>query len=102
MRSPDDGLVGPAVAETLRALDLPPADEALAALATTLAASIDGMPPGVRSAMLPQVSGQLFRVLRELDARARRRNREAKPQAKCADTMSALDELRTRRVGQWD
>jgi hypothetical protein len=100
MGRPTDGMVGPAVAESLLALDLPPADEGLAALARTLAASIDAMPPGVRSAMLPQASGQLFRVLRELDARARRRIREAKPRTERAP--SALNELRTRRVGQWD
>lgn len=81
-------LVAPAVAEMVKALDPPAEDAPLVALARSLASAIDGMAPAVRSAMMPQFSGQLVKVLGELDARARRRG-TADPKR-----VSKLDELR--------
>jgi hypothetical protein len=89
---PAEELIGPRVAEMVAAYDCPAADAPLVALARTLAATIDAMPPGVRTTMLPQHSGQLTRVLAELDARAARR---AKPQRRA---QSQLDLLRAEQA----
>lgn len=102
MRDADE-LMLPAVRETVAALDPPAADAALVRLAETLARSVDHMPPAVADAMLAQVSGQLLRVLKELDdrARARRvpaRGGSAKP-GKVAQLRSAHVQATRKRAG---
>lgn len=87
---PAEELIAPCVAGMLAAYDPPPADAPLAALARTLAATIDAMPPGVRQAMLPQHTGPLLKVLTELDMRARRREGGREPGRK----PNQLEQLR--------
>jgi hypothetical protein len=91
---PADELLRPAVEQMVAALDAPPADAPLIALARQLAAAIDDMPPAVRDAMLPQHAGPLLKVLDALEARAvkRRPDVPARP--------SRLDELRMARTRQ--
>lgn len=83
-----------AVARTLDALAPPESDTAVAELARQLAEAVDTMPPALRPTMLPQASGQLLKVLAELDARARRR---ATPAGRAP---SKLDDLRAARARQ--
>lgn len=87
-----DELVKPALTRWLAADEPPVEDGPLAALACALAATVDSMPPALRPTMLPQCSGQLVRVLGELEQRAaRRRVRPAGP-------PSMLDQLRAARA----
>ena len=60
----------PAVTNTLQTLQLGPADAAVAALALTLARSLDGMTDEMRAKMAGQTSGALLRVLEVLAARS--------------------------------
>jgi hypothetical protein len=87
-----DQLVTPALNAMTAAGDYPESDAPLLALARRLAASIDAMPDAVAHAMMPQFSGQLVKVLGELDARSRRRG-TAGPRK-----PSRLDELRAARA----
>lgn len=89
---PADELVGPAVSRAVAAYDPPEQDAPLVALARSLARVIDVMPESQRPTMLAQATGQLLKVLGELDDRARRRG-QADPKA-----VDRLDELRTVRA----
>lgn len=84
-------LVGPAVEQTVKALNAPDSDAALIALVRRQAAIIDAMPDGVAVAMLPQHSGQLLKTLAELQARAAKRGQAADARP------SRLDALRAAR-----
>ena len=86
-------LVGPAVEQTVKALNAPDSDAALVALARRQAATVDAMPDGVAVAMLPQHSGQLLKTLAELQARAAKRGQAADARP------SRLDALRAARSG---
>jgi hypothetical protein len=91
LRSADQRVL-PAVDAMTAAGDYPESDAPLLALARRLAASIDAMPDGVAAAMLPQFTGQLVKVLAELDARSRRRGTAVPRQP------SRLDQLRAARA----
>jgi hypothetical protein len=65
-----DGMLEPAVAETVEALHVAPADAATAQLALLVARTIDGMDADDRTRLLPQHAGQLMRVLEALQKRA--------------------------------
>ena len=83
-----DSLLGPAVAATVAALGPPDADAALVRLAEVIAATIDAMPDAVRVTMLPNHTGQLLKVLGELEERAVRRRKAA------SGRPNRLDQLR--------
>ena len=72
-----DSLLTPAVAATVAALGPPDSDAALVRLAEVIAATIDAMPDAVRVTMLPNHTGQLVKVLAELETRAVRRRKPA-------------------------
>jgi hypothetical protein len=72
-------LVAPAVAETLAAIDPPPADAAVVRLAEVVAATIDAMPDGQRGMMLGQTAPLLLKLLQELEDRARKRRGNRPP-----------------------
>jgi hypothetical protein len=86
-----DGLVAPALAETVKALDPPESDAALVRLAEVTAAAIDAMPVEVKGAMLGQTAPLLLKLLQELDQRADRRRKPVK------GPPSRLDQLRAAR-----
>lgn len=90
LRSADQRVL-PAVDAMTAAGDYPESDAPLLALARRLAASIDAMPEAVAVAMLPQHTGQLVKVLGELEARAGRRGTVAPGQP------SRLEQLRAAR-----
>ena len=85
-------MLGPAVEQTVRALNAPDADAALIALVRRQAAIIDAMPDGVAVAMLPQHTSQLLKSLAELQARAAKRGQAAETRP------SRLDALRAART----
>lgn len=102
IRSADRAVLA-AVKATAAALDPPDADLALVKVAETIAETIDAMGPGERLSLLPQHTGQLVKVLGELEARAAKRRAlvPAVPEAKAP--VSPLDELRrahARRVAR--
>jgi hypothetical protein len=82
-----------AVRATVAAMDPPDTDLALVRVAETIAETIDLMGPGERLNLLPQHTGQLVKVLAELEARAAKR-RAAVPAAPQQAAASPLDELR--------
>lgn len=84
-----DGLLEPAVAETVEALQIGSADVAVARLALLLARTVDGMDDDQRARMLPQHAGQLLRVLEVLRS-------SAQPSSA---GFSRLQQLREARVG---
>lgn len=66
---PVTDLIGPAVEQTLAALDLKPEDTAAAQLARRIAATIDDTPPGEeRGKTLWHLAPQLLAALKELGA----------------------------------
>lgn len=94
LRSVDRSLLG-AVKLTVAALAVPDEDLALVRAAEVVAVTIDEMPPGTRTAMLPQHVGQLVRCLNELEARAvKRRAPVPAPAAAGAAPVNPLTELR--------
>jgi hypothetical protein len=101
LRSADRTLVA-AVKATVAALDVPETDLALVKVAETIAETIDLMGPGERLTLLPQHTGQLVKVLDQLETRAARRRAPAPPPAGAAP-VNPLDELRrthARRVAR--
>ncbi len=89
-----DALIGPGLTATLAAIEPVPADQALVSLARALAETADSMPPALRPTMLPQTSGQLVRVLAELEKRAAARRRPA------ARAPSRLQQLRAASAAE--
>ena len=84
-----DGLLEPAVAETVQALQCGPGDVGVVALALELARTIDAMDDDTRGRMLAQTSGALLRTLEVLEARVR-----ARPVANPTSRLHALRESR--------
>jgi hypothetical protein len=99
-----DRTVLAAVKATAAALDPPESDLALVRVAETIADTIDLMGPGERLSLLPQHTGQLVKVLGELEARAaKRRAAVPAPPAEAKAPVNPLDELRrahARRVAR--
>ncbi len=101
LRSVDRSLVA-AVKLTVAAIDPPETDLALVRLAETIAETIDAMALGQRETLLPQHSGQLARVLAELEARAvkRRAPVQAAPAAAAVNPLDELRKAHSRQVGR--
>lgn len=93
LRSVDRSLVA-AVKVTVAAIDPPETDLALARLAEVLAETIDAMALGQRETLLPQHSGQLVKVLGDLEARAAKRRAPVLAAPAAAAPVNPLDELR--------
>jgi hypothetical protein len=72
-------VIGPAIEAMVADLDAPPGDGPLIALVRRQAAVIDRMSDDQAVSMLPNHSGQLLKVLAELEDRARRRGRRDAP-----------------------
>lgn len=72
-------LISPAVDAMVAELDPPAADGPLIALLRRQARVIDAMPDAVAVSMLPNHTGQLVKVLAELEDRARKRGRQDGP-----------------------
>lgn len=89
-----DSLLVPALAATVAALGAPDADAALVRLAEVIAATIDAMPDAVRTTMLPNHTGQLVKVLAELEVRAARRRKAP------SGPPNRLQQLRAARAAQ--
>jgi len=70
--------IAAAVAETIEALGCPKSDAAVAALARTVAETIDAMEGGQRGMMLGQTGPLLLRLLQELEGRAAKRRSGAR------------------------
>ncbi len=83
-----DELIGPALERVVEAIDPPPSDDALVALARVLGRTIDRMTDDQRAVMAGQTAPQMLRILIELEQRASKRRR---PPEK---VPSRLDELR--------
>lgn len=83
-----DGLMAPALAETVAALDPPESDAALVRLAEVTAEAIDAMPVEVKAAMLGQTGPMLLKLLQELETRHQRRRKPG------SDRTSRLAQLR--------
>lgn len=64
--------------ETIAALDPPPADAAVVALAQTMARAIDRMTPEQIGMMIGQTAPQLLKILQELESRAVKRRAPVK------------------------
>jgi hypothetical protein len=96
-----DDLMVAAIGQTIVALGPPESDAALAALALTLGRAIDDMPPALRPTMLPQASGQLLKVLQELEGRAAKRRaaeRQAGKGNRVRELQAAHQLARRKRV----
>lgn len=91
IRSADKTMLA-AVTATAAALEPPQSDAALVRVAETIAETIDLMGTGERLTLLPQHTGQLVKVLAELEARAAKRR--ALVPAEVAVAATPLDELR--------
>lgn len=101
LRSADRTLTA-AVAVTVAALGAPDSDRALVAVAETIAGTIDAMCTGERLSMLPQHTGQLVKVLAELEARAAKRRvpAEAERPAAVANPVHDLRRAHARRTAR--
>lgn len=73
-----DDLLTPALDRAIEAIDPPPTDAALVALARILAHTVDRMTDDERASMLGQTAPQVLRVLVELDKRAQQRRGPAR------------------------
>jgi hypothetical protein len=69
-----------AVDKTIAAIDPPPADAAVVALARKMANAIDGMQGDQLALMIGQTAPQLLKVLQELETRAKARRSAARSQ----------------------
>lgn len=76
-----DELLSPALARTVKAIDPPATDDALVAVATVLAATLDRMSNAERASMLGQTIPAYMKVLTELEARAAKRRVPQRPTA---------------------
>jgi hypothetical protein len=72
-------LISPAIDAMVAELDPPASDGPLIALLRRQARVIDAMPDAVAVSMLPNHTGQLVKVLAELEDRARKRGRQDGP-----------------------
>jgi hypothetical protein len=91
-----------AVRVTVDAIDPPPSDAALVAVAESIAETVDAMAPGQRMTLAPQHMGQLVKVLGELEARAVKRRAPLAP-GRGAAPANPVDDLRrahARRVAR--
>ena len=97
-----DRTLGAALKVTVAALDAPESDAALIRVAEVLAEVIDAMELGQRLSLLPQHTGQLVKVLGELEARAVRRRVPvaAAPGKAPADPVDELRRAHARRVAR--
>lgn len=68
-----DKMIGPALRETVIALDPPDSDAALVRLGQVIADTIDGMDDETRGMMLGQTAPMLLKVLQELEGRRLKR-----------------------------
>ena len=92
VRSADRTLAA-ALKVTVAALNAPESDAALIRVAEVLAEVIDAMELGQRLSLLPQHTGQLVKVLAELEARAAKRRAPAAPEPGKVPA-NPIDELR--------
>lgn len=99
VRNADQTLIA-AVKLTVAAIDPPETDLALVRLAEVLAETIDAMALGQRETLLPQHSGQLAKVLGELEARAAKRRAPVQVPAAAGAPVNPLDELRRAHARQ--
>lgn len=89
---PVDGGLEAAVAETVSALPLGPADAALVRLATMIARTIDSMDDDLRARMLAQTAPGMLAALKALH--------ERRAPAAAPARVSHLDELRARAAAR--
>jgi hypothetical protein len=90
-----DELIGPALERVVGAIDPPASDEALVALARTLARTIDRMTDDQRAVMAGQTCPQMLRILVELELRAAKRRR---PPARQPSRLDALRETHAKTM----
>ncbi|GAA2543751.1 terminase small subunit [Pseudonocardia hydrocarbonoxydans] len=85
-----DALLSPAVAATVRELNVEAVDTAAVKLAERLAAAIDSAPPESAAAVLERLSGRLLAVLVELGATPRARAQVGRPATAAGTALSRL------------